>query len=158
MANPADAFISPVIGMAAIEQANAEARNAGLRAAEAEARANVAKEAAGRRTEEAYRNANGALSTAAVAVAMQRKMLEKKDRELESAKGDIAKANNELFEAKKALHGQVAVKNALKAALAEVAPQHPFLTNPEGSKSNPLLNEIAQQAKSKTKPEDPWWP
>lgn len=61
----------------------------------------------------------------------------------------------ELFEAKKALHGQVAIKNALKAALKEVAPDHPMIS-PE--KSNPILGEIMDKAEAETKPDSPWWP
>ncbi len=38
----------------------------------------------------------------------------------------INQLNDLLFEAKKLLHGQVALREALKAALKEVAPGHPL--------------------------------
>ncbi len=57
----------------------------------------------------------------------------------------------ELFEAKKIVHGQVALRNSLKAALQEVAPGHP-LNDVE------VRQKIVADAKAKTKPDDPWLP
>lgn len=56
-----------------------------------------------------------------------------------------------LFEAKKVLHGQVALRNALKLALATVAPDHP-LNNQDARL------KIVSEAEAKTKPDDPWLP
>lgn len=58
----------------------------------------------------------------------------------------------QLFEAKKALHGQVAIRDALKSALAEVAPTHKLVTDVEARKS------IREEAESKVTPDSPWWP
>lgn len=64
----------------------------------------------------------------------------------------IKKLNNELFEAKKAVHGQIALRDALIQALAEVAPQHPLACEAESRR------KIREAAEAKTKPEDPWFP
>lgn len=53
-----------------------------------------------------------------------------------------------LFEAKKVIHGQVALRDALTSALAEVAPNHPL-------NDSEVRLKIVEEAKSKTKPEDP---
>jgi hypothetical protein len=63
----------------------------------------------------------------------------------------LAEKEAELFEAKKALHGQLAIRNALKAALAEIAPDHE-LNNPE------VRARIREEAEAKTQPDDPWFP
>lgn len=60
--------------------------------------------------------------------------------------------DQELFDAKKALHGQVALKDALKAALAEVAPSHELIVDRQ------KRVDIIEAAENKTKPTDPWWP
>lgn len=57
----------------------------------------------------------------------------------------------QLFEAKKALHGQVALKEALKAALKEFVPNHPL-------NDSDTREKIIADAEAKTKPEDPWFP
>lgn len=57
----------------------------------------------------------------------------------------------ELFEAKKIVHGQVALRESLKAALQDIAPDHPL------NKSN-VREKIVADAKAKTKPDDPWFP
>lgn len=64
---------------------------------------------------------------------------------------EIQKKDAELLEAKKALHGQVAIKDALKAALAEVAPDHEL--NKEA-----VRVQIRDEAKAKVTPDSPWWP
>ena len=64
----------------------------------------------------------------------------------------INRLNNELFEAKKAVHGQVALRDALIQALAEVAPQHPLASEADARR------QIRVDAEAKTKPEDPWFP
>ena len=57
----------------------------------------------------------------------------------------------ELFEAKKIVHGQVALRESLKAALQDIAPDHPL------NKSD-VREKIVADAKAKTKPDDPWFP
>lgn len=57
----------------------------------------------------------------------------------------------ELFEAKKIVHGQIALREALKAALKELDPNHP-LNEVEARQ------KIVADAKAKTKPDDPWFP
>ena len=57
----------------------------------------------------------------------------------------------ELFAAKKIVHGQVALKESLKAALQDMAPDHPL------NKSD-VREKIVAEAESKTKPDDPWFP
>jgi len=63
----------------------------------------------------------------------------------------INQLNDQLFEAKKILHGQVALREALKAALKEVAPGHPL-------NDGDTRQKIVDDAKAKTKPDDPWLP
>lgn len=63
----------------------------------------------------------------------------------------IGQLNTDLYEAKKALHGQIALRDALKAALETVAPEHELL-------DMEMRRSIREAAEAKTKPEDPWWP
>ncbi len=84
---------------------------------------------------------------------------------IDSARSDLRKAKQSmrakdsaiddrdalLFEAKKVLHGQVALKNALRAALADVSPEHPL-------NDGAFRMQIVNEAESKTKPDDPWLP
>lgn len=62
------------------------------------------------------------------------------------------KLEADLLDAKKALHGQVAIRDALKAALAEIAPDHTLVVDVESRKS------IREEAESKVTPDSPWWP
>lgn len=63
----------------------------------------------------------------------------------------INQLNDLLFEAKKLLHGQVALREALKAALKEVAPGHPL-------NDGDTRQKIVDDAEAMTKPDDPWLP
>lgn len=63
----------------------------------------------------------------------------------------VKELETENFEAKRALHGQVAIRDALKSALAEVAPDHK-LNDAE------IRTKIRDEAKSKVAPDSPWWP
>lgn len=67
------------------------------------------------------------------------------------AKRENKHLQEELFEAKKIVHGQVALRDSLKAALEEVAPGHPL-------NDVKVRQKIVADAKAKTKPDDPWFP
>ena len=61
------------------------------------------------------------------------------------------KLEADLLEAKKVLRGQVAIKDALKAALADVAPNHALNITEARIK-------IRDDAESIVTPDSPWWP
>ena len=67
-------------------------------------------------------------------------------------KKENEKLQEDLFAAKKALHGQVAIRDALKTALSEVAPTHQLVTDVNARKA------IREEAESKVTPDSPWWP
>lgn len=67
------------------------------------------------------------------------------------AREAIQEKDDLLFEAKKVIHGQVALREALKSALADVAPNHPL-------NDIDIRQKIVEDAEAKTKPDDPWLP
>lgn len=147
MANPNNAFVSPVLGALEVDKASRETRDArhqGELARQAEsARANRAQADAA----SASRAATQAGAAAVGAYGAGLKLM----KAVAQLRGELAEKDAELLEAKKALHGQVAIKDALKSALAEVAPEHEL--NAEAARV-----QIRDAAETKVTPDSPWWP
>lgn len=57
----------------------------------------------------------------------------------------LRKTQSDLYETRRVLHGQLDVKDALKKALKEVAPDHPFVNPME---SNPELLKIVKKSEA----------
>lgn len=147
MANPTIAFVSPALGALEIDKANRETRDA-------RARGEAERRAADARTNRAQQDAVAAsrmATQAGVAATGAFGAGFKLMQALTDCRSELAERDAELLEAKKALHGQVAIRNALKSALAEVAPEHE-LNNAE------IRTKIRDEAESKVAPDSPWWP